>query len=58
MNLHSVGDKVYKIKGYKFEGTVVAVFETLAGKPRIVVDNGDGMLHIFNHEQMGIANVR
>lgn len=47
-----VGDKVKKIQGYKFDGIVVSVFHTLAGKLRLVVDNGDGMLHIFNEDQM------
>lgn len=50
--IYKVGDKVSKKAGYKYVGTVVAAFYTLADKPRIVVDNGDGMLHIFNHEQM------
>lgn len=49
-----IGDKVYKNKGYKFEGVVVSVFTTLAGLVRIVVDNGDGMLHIFNEDQMDL----
>lgn len=47
-----LGSKVRKIKGYKFDGTIVANFKTVAGKDRLVVDNGDGMLHIFNEEQL------
>lgn len=45
-------DPVRKIKGYKYTGRVVSVFLTLAGLTRLVVDNGDGMLHIFNEDQM------
>lgn len=51
-------DPVKKIKGYKFDGWVVSIFETLAGKVRLVVDNGDGMLHIFNEDQMDYDNER
>ena len=47
-------DRVSKIKGYKYDGTVVAVFLTLAKKVRYVVDNGDGMLHIFNEDQLAL----
>ena len=52
IELHS---KVRKIKGYKFEGVVVADFVTIAGKRRIVVDNGDGLLHIFSPEQLELV---
>jgi hypothetical protein len=48
-----VGDKVYKPKGYKFPGTVVAVFTTTSGDIRIVAEMDDnGMLHIFNENQL------
>ena len=33
-----VGDKVYKPKGYKFPGIVVAVFQTTSGETRIVAE--------------------
>lgn len=49
---YKVGDKVSKIQGYKFDGIVVSTFQTLAGKSRVVVDNEDGLLHIFNEEQL------
>ena len=45
---------VRKVTGYKFEGVVVAQFYSLAGKERFVVDNYDGMLHIFNRAQLEI----
>jgi uncharacterized protein YaiL (DUF2058 family) len=51
-----IGTKVRKIKGYKFDGTIVANFRTVAGKDRLVVDNGDGLLHIFNAEQLERAD--
>ena len=48
-----VGDRVYKPKGYKFPGTVVAVFQTTSGDTRIVAEMVDnGMLHIFNENQL------
>ncbi len=48
-----VGDKVYKPKGYKFPGTVVAVFTTTSGDIRVVAEMEDnGMLHIFNENQL------
>lgn len=45
-------DRAYKVSGYQFEGYVVSAFATMAGLIRLVVDNGDGMLHIFNEEQL------
>ena len=48
----SIGDKVCKPKGYPFDGTIVAAFDTLAGERRFVVDNGYGMLHIFNENNL------
>lgn len=51
-----VGDRVFKPKGYAYEGTIVSVFCNLAGETRIVAElttaNGKGMLHIFNEEQL------
>jgi len=49
----NTGDKVEKVTGdYKFKGTVVSVFKKLSGKVRVVVENEDGILHIFNPEQL------
>lgn len=46
-----IGDKVEKCTGdYHLEGVVVAVFRTLAGKPRYVVEHqplAPGLLHIY-----------
>lgn len=55
-----VGDKVHKPKGYKFNSTIVSVFKTLSGNIRVVAENGDGLLHIFNEdnlEKVGDADV-
>lgn len=48
-----IGDKVYKPKGYKFPGIVVALFTTTSGEKRIVAELEDnGMLHIFAETQL------
>lgn len=57
MNELKIGDKVRKVGGdYSFEGVVVSVFEKFTWgdvKPiRVVVQNPDGVLHIFNPKQL------
>jgi hypothetical protein len=48
-----VGDKVVKVKGYKFPCTIVSVFKTLDGNVRIVGEmDGYGLLYIFNEDQL------
>jgi hypothetical protein len=51
-----VGDRVEKATGYKWPGIVASVFETLAGKPRVVVEctvpEVSGALHIYSPEQL------
>ena len=47
-----VGTLVEKPLGYRFDGTVVSVFWTLEKKLRYVVQNGDGILHIFSPNQI------
>jgi len=48
-----VGDRVEKIGGdYYFEGVVVSVFSKLSGEVRYVVENGHGVLHIYNGKQL------
>lgn len=50
-----VGDKVNKVKGYKFPGTIVSVFNTIKGDIRLVVEMDNfGLLHIFNENQLEI----
>lgn len=55
----NVGDDVQKVSGYKFYGTIVAVFETILGETRYVVeatgDGYEGMLHIYNGNQLKLA---
>lgn len=48
-----IGDNVEKATGdYKFSGVVVAVFKKLSGKVRVVVENQDGILHIFSESNL------
>lgn len=48
-----VGDRVNKIKGYRFPGIVVSVFPTKDGNIRLVVEMDEfGLLHIFNESQL------
>lgn len=51
-----IGDKVEKVSGYKWPGVVVAVFHTLAGDLRIVVEctvkEVSGALHIYSIQQL------
>jgi hypothetical protein len=48
-----VGDRVEKIGGdYTFRGVVVAVFCKRSGVVRVVVENDDGILHIFSPGQL------
>lgn len=51
-----VGDRVYKTKGYKWPGVVVAKFNTLSGQERYVVEctvpEVSGALHIYNRDQL------
>ena len=50
------GDRVRKVKGYKFPGVVVAAFTTLEGNWRYVVqctaEDTAGILHIYNAGQL------
>ena len=52
----AIGDKVEKVSGYKWPGIVVAVFDTLAGERRVVVEcttpEVAGALHIYNEKQL------
>lgn len=52
-----IGSKVEKTSGYKWPG-VVAVFDTLTGERRLVVEctvpEIAGALHIYNEKQLTI----
>lgn len=53
MSVFQVGDEVEKTAGdYRYRGTVVVIFRKLNGVERLVVENGDGMLFIFNDRQL------
>jgi len=55
MNDHelNVGDAVIKHAGdYFFKGIIVAKFYKLSGQIRYVVNNADGVLHIFSAQQL------
>ncbi len=43
---------VRKVAGYQFDGIVLACCSTTRGEVRVVVENGDGMLHIFDPKQL------
>jgi hypothetical protein len=51
-----IGERVRKNHGYLWPGVVVAVFETLGGERRVVVEctapDVAGALHIFNPNQL------
>lgn len=48
-----VGDEVEKTTGdYRYRGVVVSLFHKLNGVVRVVVENEDGMLFIFNEQQL------
>lgn len=52
-NEFKVGDRVNKLKGYEFPGTVVSVFVTTSGQTRLVVEMDNYMLlHIFSPENL------
>ena len=53
MAKYTVGDKVSKKGGdYRFDGTVVAVFEKLSGLIRLVVEDDRGVLHIYSEKNL------
>lgn len=48
-----LGDRVQKTTGdYRYNGVIVAKFKKLSGVERFVVENHDGMLFIFNENQL------
>jgi len=54
--LLAVGDRVEKITGYQWPGVVVAVFHTMRGEERVVVEctvpEVAGALHIYAPGQL------
>lgn len=50
-----VGEHVIKDGGdYTFKGIIVAKFTKVAGQTRYVVENREGLLFIFNGEQLRV----
>ncbi len=47
-----LNDLVYKPKGYFFEGIVIGVIRTTENKVRYIVENPDGIIHIFSGSQL------
>ena len=55
----NVGDRVVKTVGdYRFEGEVVSVFAKRSGIVRVVVENDEGILHIFSENQLKSVNLK
>lgn len=55
MEKFKVGDKVFKPKGYKFDSIIVSVFKTTKDEIRVVAENGEGLLHIFNENNLELT---
>jgi hypothetical protein len=51
-----VGDEVEKVRGYGWPGKIVAIFTTLAGEQRVVVEctvpEVAGALHSYSPDQI------
>jgi len=59
MNVYdlNVGDEVEKISGdYRFRGHIVSVFLKRSGQTRYVVENPDGILHIFSRGNLTLVS--
>lgn len=55
----NVGDRVVKTVGdYTFSGYVVSVFTKRSGIVRVVVENDEGILHIFSENQLKSVNLK
>lgn len=51
------GDIVEKITGdYTFSGVIVSRFKKVDGAVRYVVENPDGILHIFSEKNLKLQN--
>lgn len=51
-----VGQRVVKDGGdYRFEGEIMARFAKKSGAVRVVVENEDGVLHIFSLTQLRVV---
>lgn len=54
-----VGDIVAKSSGYRFPGVIVAIYRTLKGEARVVVECTaeacEGIQHIYNFDQIRLV---
>lgn len=59
MTILKIGDRVEKKCGYKWPGVVVAIFTTIGGKTRIVVEctasGVEGALHIYSPDDLRVV---
>jgi len=52
----TLGASVIKMSGdYKFKGEIVSIFAKRSGNMRLVVENDDGLLFIFNATQLKLV---
>jgi len=62
MSGFQIGDRVEKMTGYKFTGTVVSVYQTLGGRTRLVVEctvkGCEGMQHIYAPENIRLKEIQ
>ena len=53
----NIGDKVIKEGGdYVFKGVIVCMFKKKSGAVRVVVENDDGILHIFSEKNLKVIH--
>lgn len=53
LSIFLLGDRVEKFTGdYQLEGVVVAIFTTMRGKVRFVVEHEPGFLHIYSEANL------
>jgi hypothetical protein len=54
--MFEVGQEVIKDSGdYTYRGVIVSIFTKRSGAVRLVVENADGMLFIFNEKQLRLV---
>jgi hypothetical protein len=57
MDKFEIGDRVYKTKGYEFDGIILSVFKNTRGQTRLAVElEYNGMIHIFTEDQLELRS--
>lgn len=52
----ALGDEIVKTGGdYRFSGVIVSIFRKRDGPVRVVAENSDGLLFIFNPAQIALV---